>query len=88
MLKLGLMKIGVNIVTILPLIDFDSDTTKLVILGSGTPIPSPFQSGCSLAIIVFDTPYIIDFGPGLVRKAAAMSPTYGGKIKGLGCKKH
>ena len=61
----------------------DSDTTKLVILGSGTPRPSPFQSGCSLAIIVFDTPYIIDFGPGMVRKAAAMSPTYGGNIKGL-----
>jgi ribonuclease BN (tRNA processing enzyme) len=61
----------------------DSDTTKLVILGSGNPNPSPFQSGCSLAIIVFDTPYIIDFGPGLIRKAAAMSPTYGGKISGL-----
>ena len=61
----------------------DSDTTKLVILGSGTPRPSPFQSGCSIAVIVFDTAYIIDFGPGLVRKAAAMSPTYGGNIKGL-----
>jgi len=61
----------------------DSDTTKLIILGSGTPNPSPFQSGCSIAIVVFDTPYIIDFGPGLIRKAAAMSPTYGGKIKGM-----
>jgi ribonuclease BN (tRNA processing enzyme) len=60
-----------------------SDTTRLVILGSGTPNPSPFQSGCALAIIVLDTPYIIDFGPGLIRKAAALSPTYGGKIKGL-----
>lgn len=61
----------------------DSDTTKLVILGSGNPNPDPEHSGCSLAIVVFDTPYIIDFGPGLIRKAAAMSPTYGGKIKGL-----
>jgi len=62
----------------------DSDTTKLVILGSGGgPGPSPFHSGCSLAIIVFDTSYIIDFGTGLVRKAAAMAPTYGGHIKGL-----
>ena len=61
----------------------DSDTTKLVILGSGTPVPSPFQSGCSIAIIVFDTPYIIDFGPGLIRKAAAMSPNFGGNIMGL-----
>ena len=64
----------------------DSDTTRLVILGSGTPNPSPLQSGCSLAIIVFDTPYIIDFGPGLIRKAAALSPSYGGNIKGLEAK--
>jgi ribonuclease BN (tRNA processing enzyme) len=61
----------------------DSETTKLVILGSGNPNPSPFQSGCSLAVIVHDTPYIVDFGPGLIRKAAALSPTYGGKLKGL-----
>jgi ribonuclease BN (tRNA processing enzyme) len=60
-----------------------SDTTKLVILGSGNPNPSPFQSGCSLAVIVHDTPYIVDFGPGLIRKAAALSPTFGGKLKGL-----
>jgi ribonuclease Z len=64
----------------------DSDTTKLVILGSGNPNPSPFQSGCSVAIIVFNTPYIIDFGPGLIRKAAAMSPAYGGNIRGLDVK--
>jgi len=61
----------------------DSEKTKLVILGSGNPNPSPFQSGCSLAVIVHDTPYIVDFGPGLIRKAAALSPTYGGKLKGL-----
>lgn len=60
-----------------------SDTTRLVILGSGNPNPSPFQSGCSVAIVVFNTPYIIDFGPGLIRKAAAMSPSYGGNISGL-----
>jgi ribonuclease BN (tRNA processing enzyme) len=61
----------------------NSEITKLVILGSGNPNPSPFQSGCSLAVIVHDTPYIVDFGPGLIRKAAALSPTYGGKLTGL-----
>jgi ribonuclease BN (tRNA processing enzyme) len=61
----------------------DSDTTKLVILGSGTPNPSPLQSGCALAIIVSDTPYIIDFGPGIIRKASSLSPTYGGRITGM-----
>jgi ribonuclease BN (tRNA processing enzyme) len=57
--------------------------TKLAILGSGNPNPSPFQSGCSLAIIVHDTPYIVDFGPGLIRKAAALSTSFGGNIPGL-----
>ena len=60
-----------------------SSVTKVVMLGTGNPNPSPFQSGCSVAIIVHDTPYIVDFGPGLIRKAAALSPRYGGNIKGL-----
>lgn len=64
----------------------DSDTTKVIMLGSGNPNPSPSQSGCSVAIIVNDTPYIVDFGPGLIRQAAAMSPQYRGKIKGLDVK--
>jgi ribonuclease Z len=64
----------------------DSDTTKIVLLGTGNPNPSPFQSGCSVAIIVNDTPYIVDFGPGLIRQAAALSPKYGGNIKGLDVK--
>jgi ribonuclease BN (tRNA processing enzyme) len=64
----------------------DSDITKVVMLGTGNPNPSPSQSGCSVAIIVNDIPYIVDFGPGLIRRAAAMSPAYGGKIKGLDVK--
>ena len=42
----------------------DSEITKVVMLGTGNPNPSPTQLGCSVAIIVNDTPYIIDFGPG------------------------
>lgn len=64
----------------------DSEITKVVLLGTGNPNPSPFQSGCSVAIIVNDTPYIIDFGPGLIRQAAALSPKYGGNIEGLDVK--
>ncbi|WP_372755857.1 MBL fold metallo-hydrolase [Labilibaculum sp.] len=52
-------------------------------LGTGNPNPSPSQSGCSVAIVVNDTPYVVDFGPGVIRQAAAMSPRYEGKIKGL-----
>jgi ribonuclease BN (tRNA processing enzyme) len=61
----------------------DSETTKLVLLGTGTPFPNPLRSGCSIAIVVNDMPYIVDFGPGLIRKAAAMSESFGGNIKGL-----
>ena len=60
-----------------------SETTKLVLLGTGNPNPSPFQSGCALAIIVNGTPYIVDFGPGLIRQAAALSPAYGGEFEAL-----
>lgn len=87
------MKVILNLLFILTITsgfaqrDFsDSETTKVVMLGTGNPNPSPTQSGCSVAIIVNDTPYIVDFGPGLIRQAAAMSPKYGGKIEGLDVK--
>jgi ribonuclease Z len=64
----------------------DSDTTKIVMLGTGNPNPDPSRSGASVAVVVNDTPYIFDFGPGLIRQAAAMSPRYGGPIQGLDVK--
>jgi ribonuclease BN (tRNA processing enzyme) len=60
-----------------------SEITKIVFLGTGTPNPDPACSGNSVAIIVRDKSYIIDFGPGLIRQAASMTPRYGGKIKAL-----
>ena len=63
-----------------------SDTTKIVFLGTGTPNPDPNHSGNSIAIVVNDVPYIVDFGPGLIRKAATLSPRYGGEIEGLNVK--
>lgn len=63
-----------------------TQTTKVILLGTGNPNPDPAHSGCSVAIVVNDTPYIIDFGPGLIRKAAALSPRYGGSIKALDVK--
>lgn len=60
-----------------------SSKTKVILLGTGTPNPDPQHSGCSVAIVVNDTPYIIDFGPGLIRKAAALSPQFGGTISAL-----
>lgn len=60
-----------------------SKITQVVFLGTGTPNPDPQCSGNAVAIIVNGTPYIVDFGPGLVRQAAVMSPRYGGKFKAL-----
>ena len=48
-----------------------SRPTKLVMLGTGTPFPDPDRSGPATAIIANDTPYLVDFGPGVVRRAAA-----------------
>ena len=47
-------------------------STKVVLLGTGNPNPDPEHSGCSVAIVVGDTPYIVDFGPGLIRQAAKL----------------
>ena len=60
-----------------------SDITKVVFLGTGNPNPDPQHSGNSIAIVINNTPYIVDFGPGLIRQAAALSPRYGGKIEAL-----
>ena len=45
--------------------------TQLVLLGTGTPNADPDRMGPALAVIVNDTPYLVDFGPGVVRRAAA-----------------
>jgi ribonuclease BN (tRNA processing enzyme) len=54
--------------------------TQIVLLGTGTPNADPERSGPSVAVVVNDTPYIVDFGPGIVRRAAA---AFQKGIKGL-----
>ena len=48
-----------------------STQTRVVLLGTGTPGPDPDRSGPATAIVVNDTAYLIDFGPGIVRRASA-----------------
>ena len=48
-----------------------SSPTKVVLLGTGTPAPNPDRSGPATAIVVDDTAYLIDLGPGVVRRASA-----------------
>src|SRR6266478_5344094 len=45
--------------------------TKVVLLGTGTPRPFPDRSGPATAIVVGERAYLVDFGPGVVRRAAA-----------------
>ena len=44
---------------------------QVILLGTGTPNADPDRSGPSVAIVANNTPYIVDFGPGIVRRAAA-----------------
>jgi len=60
--------------------------TRVILLGTGNPNPDPRHSGPSLIILVGETPYVVDFGAGLVRQAAAFTPEYGGAIKELDIK--
>lgn len=46
-------------------------TTELILLGTGTPNAEPDRSGSALAVTVDGEPYLVDFGPGVVRRANA-----------------
>lgn len=45
--------------------------SQVVLLGTGTPRPAPDRSGPCTAIVVDGTPYLVDAGPGVVRRAQA-----------------
>ena len=43
--------------------------TQVVLLGTGTPPADPDRSGAATAVVVNGTPYLVDFGAGVVRRA-------------------
>ncbi len=45
--------------------------THVVLLGTGNPNAEPERSGPSFAVVVGDRAYLVDAGPGVVRRAAA-----------------
>ena len=47
--------------------------TRVVLLGTETPGLDPDRSGPATAVVVNDTAYLVDFGPGVVRRASAAS---------------
>jgi ribonuclease BN (tRNA processing enzyme) len=48
-----------------------STGTQIVLLGTGTPRPDPDRSGPATVVVVNGSPYLIDFGPGVIRRAVA-----------------
>lgn len=57
--------------------------TKVVLLGTGTPNADPRRSGPSTAVVVDGFSYVVDLGPGVVRRAAAAAEK---GVKGLEAK--
>lgn len=51
--------------------------TQVVMLGTGTPVADPERSGPAVAVVVNDRAYIVDCGPGVVRRAAAAAEQNG-----------
>ncbi len=55
----------------------DGSTSKVVVLGTGDPVPNPYRFGPALAVVVNGFPYFIDCGEGWWRalaKAALSQP--------------
>src|SRR5690349_4368623 len=51
--------------------------TYVVLLGTGNPPADPDRSGPATAIVVNGTPYLVDFGAGVVRRAKAAAADRG-----------
>ena len=58
--------------------------TSVILLGTGTPNADPDRSGPGVAVVVDSVAYLIDCGPGIVRRAAAAAKKHG--VKGLEAK--
>ena len=80
---LNLFKLFTKSLLILIFSSASFSETKLIILGSGTPNPDPERYGSGYAVVVNESAYIVDFGPGIVRRISAMSPTWGGDFPSM-----
>jgi ribonuclease BN (tRNA processing enzyme) len=61
-----------------------STRTKVVLLGTGTPVPDPDRSGPATAIVVDGSAYLVDFGPGVIRRAESAALSRGMPAVGPG----
>ncbi len=58
--------------------------TQVVLLGTGTPNAEPDRAGSALAVVVNGTPYLVDAGPGVVRRA---NEAFQAGVEGLAMKR-
>src|SRR4051794_33557980 len=54
-----------------------AETARVILLGTGTPIPDPSASGPAVAIVVNNQAYLFDAGAGVVRRAEAAAEKFG-----------
>jgi ribonuclease BN (tRNA processing enzyme) len=54
-----------------------AQSAKVIILGSGTPIPDPSASGPCVAVVINGQAYLFDAGAGVVRQAEAAAEKFG-----------
>jgi ribonuclease Z len=60
-----------------------AERARVILLGSGTPIPNPSASGPAVAVAVGRSAYLFDAGPGVVRRAEAAGDKFG--LEALRC---
>jgi ribonuclease BN (tRNA processing enzyme) len=56
---------------------WSAETAKVIMLGTGTPIPDPSSSGPCVAVVVNGQAYLFDAGAGVVRRAQAAAEKFG-----------
>src|SRR6185295_18305638 len=65
------LAVTVAVALLLGVLPHAQSRSRVVVLGTGTPNPDPDRFGPSVAIVVDDASYLVDFGVGVVRRAAA-----------------
>jgi len=60
-----------------------AERARVILLGSGTPIPDPSASGPAVSVVVGRRAYLFDAGPGVVRRAEAAAEKFG--LEALRC---
>jgi len=58
-------------IAVMPAAGAQPTRTRVVLLGTGTPNADPDRSGPAVAVVVDGHAYLVDAGPGVVRRAAA-----------------